>query len=127
MTVGYEYTLEQQENGWWLLSFPRIPEALSEGETEEEARTNAIDSLITALEGYMRAAGPSAPRHVQDQAVLPFLVVPRRSVPSAAARRARRSPAAIMSVGWSTAPKFSRRTISLPDTPAVLKRSTPLD
>ena len=43
MTVGYEYTLERQGNGWWLLRFPRIPEALSEGETEEEARTNAIE------------------------------------------------------------------------------------
>jgi predicted RNase H-like HicB family nuclease len=31
--------------------FPRVPEALTEGETEEEARTNAIDCLITALEG----------------------------------------------------------------------------
>jgi predicted RNase H-like HicB family nuclease len=51
MAVGYEYTLERQANGWWLVRFPRIPEALTEGETEEEARTNAIDCVITALEG----------------------------------------------------------------------------
>jgi predicted RNase H-like HicB family nuclease len=51
MAVGYEYTLERQENGWWLVCFPKIPEALTEGEIEDEARTNAIDCLITALEG----------------------------------------------------------------------------
>jgi antitoxin HicB len=51
MALGYEYTLERQENGWWLVRFPKVPEALTEGETEEEACTNAIDCLITALEG----------------------------------------------------------------------------
>ena len=37
MAVGYRYILEPQENGWWLARFPEIPEALTEGETEEEA------------------------------------------------------------------------------------------
>jgi hypothetical protein len=50
MAVGYEYTLERQENGSSLVRFPRIPEALTEGKTEKEARTNAIDCVITALE-----------------------------------------------------------------------------
>jgi antitoxin HicB len=65
MALGYEYTLERQENGWWLVRFPRIPEALTEGEAEDEARANAIDCVITALEGYMKAgrriSRPSAP------------------------------------------------------------------
>jgi predicted RNase H-like HicB family nuclease len=51
MAVGYEYTLKRQENGWWLVRFTRIAEALPEGETGEEARINAIDCVITALEG----------------------------------------------------------------------------
>ena len=34
MAFGYRYTLEQQDNGWWLVRFPGIPEALTEGETE---------------------------------------------------------------------------------------------
>lgn len=58
MAVGYEYTLERQENGWWLMRFPKIPEALTEGESVEEARSNAIDCVITVLEGYMKAGRP---------------------------------------------------------------------
>ena len=46
MAFGYRYTLERQENGWWLVRFPGIPEALTEGETKEEARANALDSVI---------------------------------------------------------------------------------
>jgi len=41
-----------------LLRFPSIPEALTEGETEEEARSNAIDCIIAAIEGYMKASRP---------------------------------------------------------------------
>jgi antitoxin HicB len=84
MAVGYEYMLDRQENGWRLVRFLRIPKALTKGETEQEARTNAIDWVITALEGYMNAGGPiprpSAPGPDRDQAVLPFLVTAKLSV-----------------------------------------------
>jgi antitoxin HicB len=84
MAVGYEYALERQENGWWLVRFPRIPEALTEGEIEKEAPTNAIDCLITALEGYMKAGRPiprpSAPSPGRDRAVLPSLVTAKLAV-----------------------------------------------
>ena len=55
IAAGYRYKLERQENGWWLVRFPEIPEVLTEGETEEEARANAVDCLIVALEGYAKA------------------------------------------------------------------------
>jgi antitoxin HicB len=58
MAAGYRYELERQENGWWLVRFPEIPAALTEGETEEEARANAVDCVIAALEGYMKAGRP---------------------------------------------------------------------
>jgi antitoxin HicB len=84
MAVGYEYVLERQENGWWLVRFPRIPEALTEGETEEEARTSAIDCVITALEGYMKAGKPiprpPTPGPGRDRAVLPSLVTAKLAV-----------------------------------------------
>jgi hypothetical protein len=48
MAFGYRYTLERQENGWWLVRFPGIAEALTEGETREEARANARDCVIAA-------------------------------------------------------------------------------
>ena len=84
MAFGYRYTLERQENGWWLVRFPAIPEALTEGETEEEARANALDCVITALEGYMKAGKPlpraGAGHSGPDRAVLPSLVTAKLAV-----------------------------------------------
>jgi antitoxin HicB len=84
MAFGYRYTLERQENGWWLVRFPGIPEALTEGETEEEARSNSVDCVIAALEGYMKA-GKALPRggathSGRDRAVLPSLVTAKLAV-----------------------------------------------
>jgi len=84
MALGYRYTLERQDNGWWLVRFPGIPEALTEGETKEEARANARDCVITALEGYMKAGKP-LPRgglghSGSDRAVLPSLVTAKLAV-----------------------------------------------
>jgi antitoxin HicB len=84
MAFGYRYKIEQQENGWWLVRFPGIPEALTEGETEEEARANARDCVITALEGYMKAGKPlpreGAGHSGLDRAVLPSLVTAKLAV-----------------------------------------------
>ena len=84
MAFGYRYTLERQENGWWLVRFPGIPEALTEGETEEEARASALDCAITALQGYMKAGRPlprqGAGHSGPDRAVLPSLVTAKLAV-----------------------------------------------
>jgi len=84
MAFGYRYTLERQKNGWWLVRFPGIPEALTEGETEQEARANARDCVIAALEGYMKAGRPlpraGAGRSGADRAVLPSLVTAKLAV-----------------------------------------------
>jgi antitoxin HicB len=84
MAFGYRYTLERQENGWWLVRFSGIPEALTEGETEDEARANALDCVITALEGYMKAGRPlpreGAGHSGPDRAVLPSLVTAKLAV-----------------------------------------------
>lgn len=84
MAFGYRYTLERQENGWWLVRFPAIPEALTEGETKEEARANARDCAISALEGYMKAGKPlpreGAGHSGPDRAVLPSLVTAKLAV-----------------------------------------------
>ena len=84
MAFGYRYKLEPQENGWWLVLFPGIPEALTEGETQDEARANAVDCVVAALEGYMKAGRP-LPRqgsgHTgRDRAVLPSLVTAKLAV-----------------------------------------------
>jgi len=84
MALAYAYTVERQENGWWLVRFPEIPEALTEGETDEEARANAVDCVIAALEGYMKAGmpipRPTAPDRGSRRAVLPSLVTAKLAV-----------------------------------------------
>src|SRR5713226_5724356 len=84
MAFGYRYTLEGQDNGWWLVRFPGIPEALTEGETKDEARANARDCVITALEGYMKAGRPlpreGAGHSGPDRVALPSLVTAKLAV-----------------------------------------------
>jgi antitoxin HicB len=84
MAFGYRYILEQQENGWWLVRFPGIPEALTEGESETEARANAVDCVVAALESYMKAGRPlpraGAEHEGPDRAVLPSLVTAKLAV-----------------------------------------------
>ena len=84
MAFGYRYTLEREENGWWLVRVPGIPEALTEGQTKDEARANALDCVIAALEGYMKA-GRALPRDKEghlgsDRVVLPSLVTAKLAV-----------------------------------------------
>ncbi len=81
MAFGYPYKLERQHNGWWLVRFPAIPEALTEGETREEARANAVDCIITALEGYMKAGKPiPRPPLKGERVILPSLVTAKLAV-----------------------------------------------
>ena len=95
MAFGYTYELEPEENGWWLVRFPAVPEALTEGETEEEARANALDCLLTALEGYVRQ-GMTLPRDAEgggsNRIVLPSLVTAKLAVYET-----------MRSLGWSKA------------------------
>lgn len=84
MAFGYRYRLERQQNGWWLVRFPGISEALTEGETQAEARANATDCVIAALEGYMKAGKPlprqGASHSGGDRAILPSLVTAKLAV-----------------------------------------------
>src|ERR1700683_4017886 len=84
MAFGYRYTPETQENGWTLVRFPGTPEALTEGASEAEARANALDCVIAALEGYMKAGRPlprsGAGHSGADRAVLPSLVTAKLAV-----------------------------------------------
>ena len=53
MHAAYPITLASQRNGAILVSFPDVPEALTEGENELEALVEAEDCLIAALGGYI--------------------------------------------------------------------------
>ena len=53
--LAYPVSMKKQGDGALLVSFPDIPEALTEGATEEEALAEAEDCLIAALGGYIQA------------------------------------------------------------------------
>ncbi|MDE0679749.1 MAG: type II toxin-antitoxin system HicB family antitoxin [Gammaproteobacteria bacterium] len=55
---AFPITLETQQNGWILVSYPDVPEALTEGETKQEALEEAQDCLICALGGYIAKGWP---------------------------------------------------------------------
>lgn len=63
-SVAWPVEMAPQEDGTILVSFPDIPEALTEGETEDEAMAQAQDCLIAALGGYVAARRP-IPRPAQ--------------------------------------------------------------
>lgn len=50
--MRYPVIIEQSDDGSFFVSFPDIPEALTQGETLEDALEMAKDALETALEFY---------------------------------------------------------------------------
>ena len=68
---------QRQEGGAILVSFPDIPEALTEGATETEALTQARDCLIAAIGGYVGERRPipnPSPAHGRALVALPALM-----------------------------------------------------
>jgi antitoxin HicB len=63
--MHYPVNIEPTDSGFFV-SFPDVPEALTQGETNEEALTMAADALETALEFYFederRVPLPSKPK-----------------------------------------------------------------
>lgn len=47
----YPYALTSDDNGTVMLTFPDFPEAVTFGDTEDEARLHAVDALETAMQG----------------------------------------------------------------------------
>jgi antitoxin HicB len=52
MRYAYPYDLLLQPEGGFTVVFPDVPEAITQGETREEAATMAEDALVTALSFY---------------------------------------------------------------------------
>ena len=81
--LAYPVSLERQDDGAFLVSFPDIPEALTEGATEEKALAEAEDCLIAALGGYIQSRRdiphPSAARG-RALVALPALVAAKTAL-----------------------------------------------
>lgn len=56
--LNYPVTLTPDTNGTFLVGFPDFPEANSVGEGKEDALTNAVDALETALSIYFDERRP---------------------------------------------------------------------
>ncbi|POP50535.1 antitoxin [Superficieibacter electus] len=50
--MRYPLNLAPAPEGGYMVSFPDIPEALTQGDTREEALTAALGALVTAFEFY---------------------------------------------------------------------------
>lgn len=77
--MKYKVVIEHDEQeGGWFASFPQIPEALTCGDTREEALKMAEDALVTALDFYFEdeRAIPVADAHKagEDYVLLPASV-----------------------------------------------------
>ncbi len=77
MLMAYPTTLKRQRDGRILVTFPDIPEALTEGKTVPEALRAAQDALLAALGGYINERRaipePSRPKRGQRLVFLPPL------------------------------------------------------
>ena len=52
MRYAYPYQLAPQPEGGFTVTFPDVPEAITQGDTEKEAAAMAEDALVTALSFY---------------------------------------------------------------------------
>jgi antitoxin HicB len=58
MRYAYPYELLPQPEGGFTVRFPDVPEAITQGDNEQEAVTMAEDALVTALSFYTERAEP---------------------------------------------------------------------
>ena len=75
--LAWSVDLQRQQDGAVLVSFPDIPEALTEGATETDALTQARDCLIAAIGGYVGERRPipsPSPAHGRALVALPALM-----------------------------------------------------
>lgn len=74
----YSATFAPDESGGFVVTFRDIPEAITQGDTEEEALEMAQDALITAMDFYFEDRRPvpaPSPRQPEDRCIeLPLSV-----------------------------------------------------
>ena len=78
MKYSYPVSLELQDDGSVFITFPDVPEALTEADNMAEALSEALDCLIAALGCYVddrrRLPKPSRKRKGQRMVTLPPLM-----------------------------------------------------
>jgi antitoxin HicB len=56
--LRYPAQFKAAEEGGFVVTFPDIPEAITQGEDEEDARLHAADVLESAIDGYIEDGIP---------------------------------------------------------------------
>jgi antitoxin HicB len=78
MYYVYPANVERDEAGFFLVTFPDVPEAATDGETPEQGLNEAQDALVAALGGYVNAdreiPAPTAVQSGQTLIYLPPLI-----------------------------------------------------
>jgi|ERR1700722_16930360 antitoxin HicB len=73
--LRYPVNLESEEEGGFVVTFPDIPEAITQGEDVEDALMHGADALETALDFYFEGGrpvpSPSKPKRGQRVIELP--------------------------------------------------------
>ena len=76
--LSYPIVMKPDDNGTLLVTFPDVPEAITVGDNEEDAKVQALDALEAAFEIYFAEKRsipmPSTPRRGQPVVTLPALV-----------------------------------------------------
>ncbi len=76
--LSYPISLTPDDNGTLLVTFPDVPEAITVGNDEEDAKIQALDALEAALEIYFAEKRsipmPSKAKRGQPVVTLPALV-----------------------------------------------------
>ncbi len=74
----YPARFTKEPEGGYTVTFRDVPEAITYGETQEEAHTQAVDALITAMDFYFEdkrtVPDPSQPRKSEALVELPLSV-----------------------------------------------------
>jgi antitoxin HicB len=77
MRYAYPFTMEPQPEGGFTVTFPDVPEAITEGDTAGEVRERAEDALVTALSFYTddaKSLPAPSPARGRPVAMVPPLV-----------------------------------------------------
>ena len=64
--LSYPAQFAQQVGGGYVVTFRDVPEAITQGDSLEEAQAMAVDALVTAMAFYFEARRPMpAPSNAQ--------------------------------------------------------------
>jgi antitoxin HicB len=83
MNIKYPAIVSEQEEGGYIVSFPDMDEAFTEGDTLDEAIYNAVDVLTLTLESRVDEGMPVPEPSTIDSAVYSMRVANPRLSPQA--------------------------------------------